>query len=154
MRLLIPAIAIILCIHSVAEEEDKVYHSMALLLISECIDDKNANLIEEINKHGADMVANSTTSCVSQTFYLFILRDEFNEQNKFNKAYKLQIGRLIAKVGKDNVEKIIRRGFAMDGIKDDRLRIGIAFFGDKKPTLESLEKSLGNYLALEKIPND
>lgn len=148
--LLFQFLAILLSNHAIADEEDKVYHSMAILLISECIDDKNANLIEEINKLGADKVINSITYCVSQTFYLFILRDELNEQNNFNKSYRLQIGRLIAKVGKDNIEKIIRKGYAIDGKNDETIRIGIAFFGDNKPTVESLEKSLINYLALEK----
>lgn len=132
------------------DDVDMVYHEMAALLFTESINEKNSDLIDDLNKHGAEKVYSILTSSISQTFYIFFIRNNLSGGTKVDNLYKMAIRGFLRKVGKNNVEQVIRKGWVMnmDGKENLEFRSVLIFFNDEQPTNEELEKSLKLYLSI------
>lgn len=131
---------------SESESIDMIYHEITISLMVEVISEKNKDLLKDIEEHGAENVHSILTTCVAQSFYIFFTRKNMIDESQINRTYKKQIRRILLKIGRNNAEKIIRKGFDIDGEKNEDFRYGISFFGDKVPNRETLEKSLKMYL--------
>ncbi|MEP4076834.1 hypothetical protein [Haloferula sp.] len=124
-----------------------VYDDAVVTFFGEVTPERYPEDFADLMKHGADQCYSVVTVAVAQAFAIFCLRGSLEAENAVNRAYRIQISRLLAHYEDKQVRSIIERGFGLDQRDPDTFRFGIHYL--RGQNIPDLPHVLERFVALK-----
>ena len=74
--------------------ENEVLNHATINFLGSITPEKFREEFHDIQKHGADNVHSFVTEAISLGFFIFVVRNGLEEENRINHAYKIQLGQV------------------------------------------------------------